>query len=182
MGTKERVWGRKSPSRVQGQSPGEGLGGSEAGDTCWILDWTKYIKIQHSKNSILWKNFQLRRVDMHPCPPLATPLLKSKKYTSVLQKFLFQHLCQSYSKHASGSEVARSCPFPLVFVVYVGRYLLICPGRRQAWLHHCWNDQCLCRTDLRKISNCTSEEVESGKRPRAGEQGLVFGDGQFPTT
>ena len=43
-----------SPSRVQGQSPGGGLGAKP------------------EKNA----NFQLRRGDMHPCPPLATPLYR----------------------------------------------------------------------------------------------------------
>ena len=37
------IWGRKSLSGVQGRSPGGNLGEKlpEAGDTCWIFDWTK---------------------------------------------------------------------------------------------------------------------------------------------
>jgi len=48
--------GPKSPSGVQGHSPGEGLGAKppEAGDKCYFPGTTG---------------------DMHPCPPLATPLV-----------------------------------------------------------------------------------------------------------
>ena len=48
MGDKTGVWGRKSPSGVQGQSAG-GVWGPQKPET----------------NA----NFQLRRVDMHTCPP-----------------------------------------------------------------------------------------------------------------
>ena len=47
--TKEGIWG-KSPSGVQGQSPGVGLGRS-------------------SQKLDINANFQLRWGDMHPCPP-----------------------------------------------------------------------------------------------------------------
>ena len=61
---------RKSPIGVQRQSPGWCLETKpQKPETCWIFDWTKYIKTQHSKNSILWKNFQLRRGHATMSPP-----------------------------------------------------------------------------------------------------------------
>jgi len=51
------------PAGVQGQSPGGVLERSprSRGDTCWIFDWTKYIKFNTAKIVLFWKNFQLRR-------------------------------------------------------------------------------------------------------------------------
>jgi len=55
MGAKEESGERKSPSGVQGQSPGGCLG-------------AKPLKPETNAN------FKLRRGDMHPCPALAMPL------------------------------------------------------------------------------------------------------------
>jgi len=83
-GTKEGVWRAEVPQRDPGEEPRWGLW--ESRNTCWIFDWTKYIKIQLSKNSILWKKFQLRRGTCTYAPP--PPWLRHCRRRYVLQLLL----------------------------------------------------------------------------------------------